>query len=267
VTPDDIFNFEAPLFKLMTHDWDLRPCVKIIGRERAGKSKIIEEYARSLLPENLVIHLDSRALTAEDQLVNQAVACADRGELPASRDQLRPISAHIEITGSSIVGSTIQLRQGSRWRRSQQTVPPSRPSLIPTLLADLENAKRLTWIIVDHFNEANPLVLDFVQRIAPRLSRRRGLRLLLVTIEHPPGEGAPTVAGLGSQTMATYRVESLDAEALQKWADELGLTIDRGNADILCSLSDGRAGEAWKLLMKLAVRAQYQSSQHRELTQ
>lgn len=268
MTPDDIFNFQALLFELMAHDWDSRPCVKIMGGKRAGKSKIVEEYARSLLPENLVIHLDSRVLTAEDQLLNQAIACADRGELLDSREQLRPISAQIEITGSTIVGSTIQLRLGSRWRRSRQAVPPpSRPSLIPTLLADLENVKRSTWVIVDHFNEADALVLNLVQQIAPRLSRRRGLRLLLVTTEQSPAEDASAVAGLSSQTMVTYRVELLEAEALQKWAHGLGLTLDRGSADIIYSLSDGRAGEAWKLLMKLAVRTQYQSSQHRELTQ
>jgi hypothetical protein len=273
VTPDDIFNFDALLSELSTHDWDSRPCVKIIGQEKSGKSKIVEEYARVLLPKNLVIHLDSRALTAEDQLVSEAVACAGREELPASRDQLRPTSAQITITGSSIVGSTITMRNGFfswQWWRPRRTAPPPPPprrSLIPTLVEDLENVERLTWIIIDHFNKNNLLVLNLVRQIAPRLARRRGLRLLLVTTEQSPDEDVLAVTGLGSRTMATYRVEALDAEALEEWADGLGLTLDRSGINVVYALSDGRAGNAYWLLMKLAVEERYRSSQHRESVQ
>lgn len=260
--PDDLYNFEALLTALGDHDWHASPLAILAGENTAGKSRVVSEFCRQLIPTDLVLSLDCRTIASEDQLISEAVACARGDELRLSRDQMRPSFAQLVISDSSLTDSRIKVRGSRRrYRRGAESAHQPRGSMIPTLIEDLTFLRRPAWIVADHFDEADQTVLSLVRQATKAAQRRQGLRVLLI-MTHAGANGHSVSGRIGVRSpIPSFLVEGITPEAILNWARALGLKVGIAEANLLHALSNGLAGRAWELLMSLAIKEQYRSDQ------
>ncbi|MFJ5989321.1 hypothetical protein [Lentzea sp. NPDC092896] len=250
--PSDVYNFVRLLEALRDHDWSAEPYVLLTGSELAGKTTIHWKLVRLLRETGLLISLDGLDVRGEDRLVQRALVGANEDELRASRITLQSTSTKTVIAGSSFNNTDVRINRGWRWWPRRSIAVDARPdegatAMVSTLISDILAVRRDVYIVVDHFDKADPFLRHFVADTALRMDGMGTLRILLVgnktTISPGPLAGIPP---------RIYEVPRLDVAAIEDWAKQLGLHVSEENARLLHTLTDkGLAGAIRTELMKL----------------
>lgn len=254
---EELFNFKQVLTALKVHDWNSEPYATLAGLPESGKTRLSGEYIRTIKSQGLVVHFDCRRQLTDDEIVQRAIAGADAKEFRSSRDYLANGGSGRVMVSGNYNNSVVKISQRGSFRgifgRRAAHPPDRRSSTLSFLINDLNSISRPTWIVVDHADEAAPDLAAFVDDVLPGLAGNGAKYLLRIQRHSHDGsfQAAPPVAN--GIPPAVFRVESLTAEALQRWADRMGLELTDREAELVHGISGGRAGKFWKDMVQLKI--------------
>lgn len=247
-----LFNFLSLLQEIHNNDWAKHPHISIMGPQRAGKSKFLSHLCRAFAAQgDAAVYLEADHFITEDLIARAACRADVHGVFSETRTLLLSSASQVVISASTFHGSVTHITTSPM---HNERVDRQLRTLLPALSGDLLRSVSPVFFFIDDQDQASDAVATLTADLEFNMASGGCVRL--VTTRTDENVGFARAAMRQSNGMVAPRIlaiHPLDEAQIIEWGEQIGLTLNPGEAETIRSGTGGWAGEAYPFIMRLWV--------------